>query len=151
FEPRLSLTGARADQRVRVAPGELGLVMTQLAARLAARAGIPLDTAGIEAAPVDAGFLGQLAERLWPARGRSLVVCGSQDVPTQVLCNFVNHVLGNYGAAVDLEHPSYQRQGGAGEMETLLRELRDGRVAALLVLDSNPVFDLPDAEALAAA
>src|SRR5688572_1155445 len=39
IESRLSLTGSNADQRLRVAPGELGHLATHLAAQLARRAG----------------------------------------------------------------------------------------------------------------
>jgi molybdopterin-containing oxidoreductase family iron-sulfur binding subunit len=148
FESRLSLTGAKADVRVCVAPGEISLLMTHLAWRLAARAGVPFETAGIEAAPVPAELLDRLAEKLWQARGRSLVVCGLQDVPAQVLCNFLNHLLGSYGTNADLALPSSQRQGSDAEVARLLRELREGRVGALFVLDSNPVYDLPGGDEL---
>ena len=30
------------------------------------------------------------------------MVCGIPDTGAQVLCNFVNHLLGNYGATLDL-------------------------------------------------
>src|SRR5262249_7931556 len=75
-------------------------------------------------------------------------VCGAQDVPAQVLCNFLNHLLGNYGATLDLALPSYQRQGSDAELARLLRELREGRVGALFVLDGNPVYDLPGGDEL---
>jgi len=150
-ESRLSLTGAKADQRLCIAPTELGLVMTHLAARLAAKGGMPFPVDGLAPSPVDAGILDQIAERVWQARGHSLIVCGSQEIATQILCNFLNQMLGNYGATVDLAHPSYQRQGVSGQMESLVQELRNGRVAALFILDSNPVFDLPGSDHLAAA
>jgi molybdopterin-containing oxidoreductase family iron-sulfur binding subunit len=150
-ESRLSLSGAKADQRLCIAPTEVGLVMTHLAARLAPRAGIEFSMGSIEPSPVGPDVLDQLAERLWQARGRSLIVCGSQDITNQVLCNFLNHVLGSYGTTVDLAHPSYQKQEASGQMETLLQDVQGGRVAALFVLDSNPLFDLPDSEHLAAA
>jgi molybdopterin-containing oxidoreductase family iron-sulfur binding subunit len=143
FESRLSLTGCRADERVRVAPGELGLLMTHLARRLAARAGVPFTAAGAEAPPVPEGLLDRLAERLWQARGGSLVVCGSQDVAEQLLCNLLNHLLDNYGATLDVARPSYQRQGDDAALEVLLGELRHGRVAALFLLGCNPAYDLP--------
>jgi molybdopterin-containing oxidoreductase family iron-sulfur binding subunit len=157
FESRLSLTGSKADERVRIAPGELGLVMTHLAQRLAGlriRASVneaqvlvmthlARRLAGAEAAPVADGLLDRLAERLWQKRGRSLVVCGSQDVAEQVLCNLLNHLLGNYGATLEVARPSYQRQGEDAALEVLLGELRAGRVAALFLLGCNPAYDLP--------
>lgn len=151
FESRLSLTGSNADQRVRIAPGELDLILTHLAARLATRAGVPLETAGIETSPIPTRLLDRLDSLLWQSRGRSLVLCGSQNVRSQILCNFINHLLGNYGTTLDVEHPSYQRQGNDRDVQTLLQELRDGKVSALFLYKSNPAYDLPGGEELARA
>jgi molybdopterin-containing oxidoreductase family iron-sulfur binding subunit len=150
-ESRLSLTGSKADERVCVAPEEIRAVLTRLAAAVAALAGAPVGAADEGLSPSLAGACDRLADRLWQARGRGLVLCGSQDVPTQVVCNFVNHLLGNYGATLDIERPSLQRQGSDRDLATLLHELNAGQVAALFILDSNPVYDLPDGEGLARA
>jgi len=153
FESRMSLTGSKADRRVRVAPAEIRLVLAHLAERLAPLdgAGRALRWSGLEKPPVPENLLHDLVDRLWQARGRSLVICGEQDVQVQVLCNFVNHLLGNYGATLDLEKRSYQRQGNDRELQALLREVYDGEVAALFLRGVNPVFELPGAHALAAA
>jgi molybdopterin-containing oxidoreductase family iron-sulfur binding subunit len=143
FESRLSLTGCKADERVPVAPGEMGLLMTHLARRLAARAGVPFADAEVENLPVAERLLDRLAHRLWQARGRSLVVCGSQNVAEQLLCNLLNHQLDNYGATLDVARPSYQREGDDAALEALLSELRRGGVAALFLLDCNPAYGLP--------
>jgi molybdopterin-containing oxidoreductase family iron-sulfur binding subunit len=155
FESRLSLTGSKADQRLCVRPGEIGLILSHLAARLARlapRAGLSLPHEPLEEPPVSGRFLDHLARVLWEGRPRSLVVCGSQDVSLQILTNFLNHALGNYEGpepTVDLARPSYQVQGNDGELETLLRELREGRVGALFVYQCNPVHDLPGGDTLA--
>ena len=151
FESRMSVTGSKADRRLRVAPGELGLVMSHLAQRLAAKAGNKLNWSGLGASPLEERELDALANRLWEARGKSLVVCGEQDVAVQVLCNFINHVLGNYGATLDLEKPSFQRQGSDRDLAGLLDELRAGKVAALFIAGVNPVFELPTGEEIAGA
>jgi len=151
FEARLSLTGSNADRRVLVGPGESSLVMSHLASRLAGKARIDLGAKDLEQAPVAHELLDELAENLWQNRERSLVVCDSQAVDEQVLCNFMNHVLSNYGTTVDLEQPSYQQQGTDPELDNLLREIRDDKVAALFVYQSNPVYDLPGGPALAEA
>jgi molybdopterin-containing oxidoreductase family iron-sulfur binding subunit len=147
IESRLSVTGSKADERVCIAPDEMGPIITHLAIGLAKRAGVLLGADG----PALAGPWDRLAERLWQARRRSVVLCGSQDVPTQVVCNFINHLLGNYGSTLDVERPSLQRQGSDQDLEVLLREIRERKLAALFVLDSNPVHDLPDGESLAQA
>jgi hypothetical protein len=92
----MSLTGSKADRRVRTAPGEMHANLAQLARRIAAN-----NASGDE-----------VAERLLRAHARSLVVCGTNDVHAQVLVNYINHLLGNYGATLDIDRPSRQRQGG---------------------------------------
>jgi molybdopterin-containing oxidoreductase family iron-sulfur binding subunit len=147
-ESRLSLTGSKADQRLRVSPGEVGLLLTHVAARLSALSGTQLETGTIEECPLASEVLQGITERLWRARGHSLVVCGSQDVATQVLCNYVNDLLGNYGSTIDVEEPSRQRAGDDRELARLTEELREGSVAALLVHGVNPVYDLPHGDEL---
>ena len=110
IESRLSLTGSNADRRLRVAPGEIGHLATHLAAKIAQRAGTPFATPGLAPTPSDAA-LEAIADRLWTARGRGLVVSGSQDVRVQALCNFINQTIGAYGATVDLARPSLSARG----------------------------------------
>jgi molybdopterin-containing oxidoreductase family iron-sulfur binding subunit len=146
-ESRLSLTGSKADHRLCVAPGELGLVMTHLARRVAEKSGMTW-VGELPPASVPAVFLDNLADRLWNARGRSLILCGSGDVGEQLVGNLLNHLLENYGRTLDVAQPSHQNQSDETDLKRLLNELRDGRVGALLVYRSNPLYDLPDAAAL---
>ena len=147
IESRLSLTGSNADRRLRAAPGEMGHLATHLAARLARRAGTPFAADGVAVSPAEAE-LDVAADRLWAARGRSLVVSASEDVRVQLLCNFMNQTIGAYGATLDLERPSHQRQGSDRDLAELRAELSRGDVQALVVAGVNPVYDLPDAATL---
>jgi len=151
LESRLSLSGAKADRRVRAAPHEVGPALERLTVALARVAGVAFRSGDGKVGAEVAAIVDDLALRLWQARGRSLVVCGSQDTDVQVLANLANHLLGSYGATLDIERPSLQRQGSDGDLATLLTELAAGRVAALLVAGCNPVFDLPGGAALAHA
>ncbi len=151
FEPRLSVTGSKADERFTVAPGDLGVLLTHLTRLVAKSAGVEVDWAEPDASPVPSAFLEQLANRLWRARGRSLVVCDSQDVHQQILANYLNQLLGNYGTTIDLDRPSWQTQGNDRELERLVGELQAGKVRALFVYGVNPAFDLPGGGALAGA
>ena len=150
FEPRLSVTGSKADRRVRVAPREIGPALSFLTARLAQKAGVAFSSS----APTDTHLvaaLTDLADRLWSARGKCLVVCGSQDIAAQAVCNFANHLLGNYGRTLDLERPSYQKQGSDSDLSRLLTDISAGKVAALFIAGVNPVYELPNGSQLAAA
>ncbi len=143
FESRLSVTGAKADRRVRVSPQELGESMVRLASRLARFAGAPFPLTVNDSASVQDAVLEDLAKKLWQARGRSLVVCGVQDVGLQVLANYMNELLENYGSTVDVARPSLQKGGNDRELQALLDELKGGKVAALFLYGVNPVYSLP--------
>ena len=149
FESRLSVTGSKADARYPLAPGEIGPVLNYLAAQLAQKAGSKLPWEAPADPPSLERPLDELASRLWENRGGSLVVCGVQDVPTQILCNYLNHILDNYGNTLDLEDASFQRQGNDRDWEQFVQELREGKVFAVLVDGVDPLSELPDGESLA--
>ncbi|MCC7176244.1 MAG: 4Fe-4S dicluster domain-containing protein [Bryobacterales bacterium] len=133
-ESRMSLTGTKADRRIPVSPAGMASLMAEVAAAVEGGAA--------------AGEAGEIAGRLLQAKGRSLVVCGSQDTALQMIANTINHALGNYGQTLDIVHPSRQRLGNDRELELLLRELEAGKVRVLLVAGANPVFELPGGEAV---
>ncbi len=133
FEGRMSLTGSNADRRIRLAPDEYGGVLSHLYC--------PTGQAGGESVDIAAGWRRRrspktsctaLADRLWDARGESLVLCDSQDVAVQVLVNAINHLLGNYGKTRRHRRPSRQRQGNDGDVLELVEELKSGKVSALV-------------------
>ena len=148
-ESRLSVTGAKADRRIRVSPQELDETAVRLAARVAKLAGTASPLAASAAANPSDALLDDLAQRLWQARGHSLIVCGSQDARVQMVVNYMNDLLGNYGATIEWERPSQQRSGNDRDLQALLDELKDGKVAALFLHGVNPVYDLPVGSALA--
>ena len=145
FESRVSLTGSNADQRVTVHPAEQTAWMSHLAAELAHRSSEAIEPPFAVAGPVPPP-VAAAAERLWQARGHALVVCGSQDLEAQILCNLLNHLLDGYGRCLDLEHPSQQKQGSDKALAELRQELAEGQVEALLIRGVNPVYDLPGGE-----
>ncbi len=147
FEARMSLTGSRADRRVRLAPWEIRGALEALVARLERKRrggheGVPTDVA---ASPE----IARLAVELWDARGASLVLCGSNDLAAQILANRANRILGNYGETLDLDAPSRQKRGDDGTLALLRKEIDSGAVDVLIVAGANPAYDLPDGEAFA--
>jgi molybdopterin-containing oxidoreductase family iron-sulfur binding subunit len=141
FEGRMSITGAKADQRICVSPSEMGAVMAGLAAAIASAAGVSHQLPPIPSTSIDPTVLRDIGERLWQARGRSLVVCGRNDVDAQVLANMINQLLDSYGSTIDLQSPSYQRQGSDKDLFALRDEMNAGKVAALFVYGVNPAYD----------
>ncbi|HJU84328.1 MAG TPA: TAT-variant-translocated molybdopterin oxidoreductase [Holophagaceae bacterium] len=150
IESGMSLTGANADTRVRVAPSEGVAFLEHLACAVEGLAGLsapaPLRTLEAKAK----AHAQDLAENLWAAKGRSLVLCGLNDLHAQILAARLNHLLENEGRTLDLARPSLQKQGDDAAADVLLAELAAGKVDALLVLGANPAYDLPGFEAAAA-
>ena len=154
-ESGFSVTGSNADQRLAVAPSELGDVAIALLACVARRAGaawasalphVPDAAAIVPEARVDA-----IAESLWQARGSSLVVSGSNDRDLQVVVAALNVLLGNIGHTVEVTRASLQRQGDDGALAALIPAMRGGEVGAVIIHGANPGYDHPDAGEFLAA
>jgi molybdopterin-containing oxidoreductase family iron-sulfur binding subunit len=151
FESRMTLTGSNADVRHRLHPGEMGLLLSHLLHRVAHLAGKNGSPAPLAASSIPAAALDALAARLWESRGKALVVCGANDVPTQTLVNHLNHLLDAYGNTLDLDRPSQQLRGDDRQTATLVEELAAGKAAGLFVADVDLVHDLPGGATIAKA
>jgi len=146
FESRLSLTGARADRRVRLAPWETATALAVLGGDLSRRAGreAPGRVPGASSLPpATRRALSDLAGELWARRGESLVVCGRNDRDAQLLTCWINELLDAPGATLDLAKPSLQRRGDDTALAALRDELLAGHVDLLVVAGCNPAYDLP--------
>ncbi|MDH3591514.1 MAG: molybdopterin oxidoreductase, partial [Planctomycetota bacterium] len=140
FEGRMSLSGANADRRYARTPAEIAGAIAQLGAAVAQATGA---TVPLRAEP--APEILALSKRLLAApRGRTLVVCGVDDVHAQRVVAWINHTLGNYGKTLETERLSRQRQGSRFDLADLQRELASGTVRVLIVAGCNPAYDLPD-------
>ncbi len=137
-ESHMSMTGSNADNRILVKPSEQGAAILALYNALAGGG-----ASSVNAKAADA--LKKVARQLQANRGKSLVISASNDINEQILVNKINELLGNYGSTIDFGKASLQRQGDEREVQALLKEMRGGRVDALIVFGANPAFDLPNA------
>ena len=152
LEGRMSLTGSKADRRFQLPAEEFGATLSRIAIDIGRLAGL----APPEGTAPSTGILSdsdeeELIERLWQARGASLIVSDSQDIAVQALVNYVNHALGNYGTTVDIQNPSRQRQGNDAEVATLVDDIEAGKITALLVAGTDLTHNLPGQESLRSA
>jgi MoCo/4Fe-4S cofactor protein with predicted Tat translocation signal len=134
FESVMTVTGSNADDRYLVKPSQLGTVAVAL-----------YNAIGGGSLPV--GSLGTLdkaiantARALMAAKGKALVVCGSNDPSVQMVVNAINEKLGSYGEIIDLNNPSNLHQGNDEEFVALVNEMKDGKVNALFTYNVNPVY-----------
>jgi len=154
FESRVSLTGTNADRRVTTAPRDLPLVLSALAERVARLKGQNAPWGQGPAPKTDPAVLDDVAKKLADApAGSAVVLCDVNDLATQRIAAYLNHVLesdnpSNPTRTVDLERPSLQKTGDDRALADLRAELAAGKVGALFIAGCNPLYDLPDADKL---
>lgn len=139
FESNMTLTGSNADYRIPVKASQQGLIAAAIYNSLAAKSGAPT-ISGIQ---IEVPFLDKAADALWNAKGKSLVVSGSNDPELQMVINAINQILGNYGSTIDLEKAAYYRQGNDQDMSDFIADVAAGSVDAVIFFNSNPVYDHP--------
>ncbi|MCC7125677.1 MAG: 4Fe-4S dicluster domain-containing protein [Acidobacteria bacterium] len=168
LEGRLTLTGANADQRIRVRDTHLAAIGAALAHELIVVRGIGPLAGNAEVAQalapyatatgIDQAVLMRLAGELAAARGRALVMAGGAASTSgagsaiELAALLLNYTLGAFEAGLFDEaaaSPVVPDTGAA--LAALADEMRAGGVDVLIVAGANPVYDAPGATAFADA
>jgi molybdopterin-containing oxidoreductase family iron-sulfur binding subunit len=137
-----SITGAIADHRLPLAPGQIALL-----ARMFARS-IGVSVPEVEdPAPFGkhAAWIEALARDLKQHGGSAIVVAGERQPPmVHALAHAMNHALGNAGRTVIQTEPVEAAPVNQIESLTeLVRDMEAGAVDILLMLGGNPVYTAP--------
>ena len=135
-ESHMSVTGSNADNRIMVKPSEQGTAIAYLYQQVQ---GTGASSGGLN--PKAESALKKLASQLTRARGKSLIVSGSNNPAEQELVNALNLSLGNYGSTLSFDSASLQRQGDETGLVTLVNEIKSGQVDTVIVRDCNPIFE----------
>ncbi len=136
FEALMSLTGSNADIRVPMTMGNAGKHLEALYSALNGTKG------GLELA---GNSIQQAAEDLLAAKGKSLVVCGSNNENDQMLVNSINMMLGNYGSTIDVDNHYMGQTADEKDFQKFLADAESGKYGAAIFLDSNPGYSHPKA------
>ncbi len=139
-----TLTGAMADSRRRVRPGQIAALAAALAGRLASH-GV---ATGAPAAPgpagVDDAWLDAVAADLAGARGRSAILCGpGQPAAVHAAVHALNTALGNVGRTIQTVSSRDALHSDAPALAELAHALHQGAVDTLVTLGGNPAYDAP--------
>jgi MoCo/4Fe-4S cofactor protein with predicted Tat translocation signal len=134
IETTLSVTGSNADYRLAVKPSQLSAAVVQLHNALSGGS-LPVSN------KVDAQFIKQTADWLSANKGKALVVCGVNDAPTQLVVNEINKWLGSYGTTIDNSTSNNMRQGDDEQFASLVNDMKEGKVGAILLYNCNPVYN----------
>ncbi|MEO8554381.1 MAG: oxidoreductase, partial [Kofleriaceae bacterium] len=149
-EAALTVTGGVADHRLRVRRSDVPQIASALLAEVAAT----MPNASAKTAPlisalrsggVHGAWIAALAKDLRAHAARSVVVVGDgQPAVVHALAHLINDALGNVGATVTFTEPVIYLAGTESHgLEPLVAALDAGIVAALVILDGNPVYTAP--------
>ncbi len=176
-EPRMSLTGAAADEWIAANPGTEGILALGIARHIVTQGGYqgadrdawqaalagytPANVA--EQTGVPAATVTRLADDFANA-APSLAIGGgaagnhSNGVDALVAVNALNYLAGNIGAEGGVIFnptpafgPTVSRQASYRTMLELAEDARQGRIEVLIVSNTNPAFNLPAAAGFAEA
>ncbi len=136
FESGMSLTGANADYRFPIKPSQQASVIVSLYNEIAKATGSTTYNA-----PAPAIDVSDLATKLLGAKGKSIVVCGINDTSLQIVVNSINTLLQNYGSTIDFAASLNIRKGLDEDMNTLIKEMNEGKIGAVVFYNVNPVYN----------
>jgi Fe-S-cluster-containing dehydrogenase component len=136
FESGMSLTGSNADQRRKIKPSDEKRLLTDLYNRIAEKTGA--DKLPGTNYKED---LSELANSLIAAKGKSIVISGTNSVDIQIIVNGINSLLGNYNECIDLNNNLKIASGTDSGMENLVTDLSNGKISGLFMYNVNPVYD----------
>jgi molybdopterin-containing oxidoreductase family iron-sulfur binding subunit len=137
-ESGLTLTGAMADHRLRIASSHVPALAAALAGRILGTDAYAALTPGLDVKPE---WIAECAADLLAHKGESLVVAGAhQPAATHALAYLMNAALGNIGRTIDFvaAEPS-----AAATIQQLAAAIQAGSVKTLLILGGNPVYNAP--------
>ncbi len=132
IESNLSLSGANADVRIPVQAAEKLNLLQNLYDTLT----------GISSPNIK---LKDIVPELLNAKGKSIVLCDTNDKSVQIVVNAINDLLENYGQTIDLTEPIFLKAGDDNAINQLIKDMNDGRVSALIINGVNPSYSLAKA------
>ncbi|GAB1307886.1 TAT-variant-translocated molybdopterin oxidoreductase [Urechidicola sp. KH5] len=136
FESNMTLSGANADKRYKVKPSE------QYAAMVKLYQGIVKGIATREAGPLADAVAGTVA-KVKAAGSKAVVVTGVQDKNIQLLALAINNAI--QSEAMNVAVTNNTRQGNNADVTQLIKDMNAGKVGALIINNSNPLYTLPNA------
>ncbi len=138
FETTMTITGSKADKRQPIRASDEKIILAALYGKLSEKLGKAIS--GVPESPVKIDFL---AEELFAAQGKSLVLSGSNELECQILVNAINLLLGNIGETIDFAHSVNLKKNDDAEFAQLMEQLNSGKPQGVIIFHANPVYDSP--------
>ena len=148
FESLLSVTGANADKRVPIMPGDQTQYVLRLYDKLLGYAN--KKSVNSQETKHDA-LLNQIAKELWSNKRKSLVVSGSDNTDLQVVINEINKLLNNYESTLSTKVISNVFSSQPQDVSDLILDMNNNKVGLIMFLNTNPAYTLANAQSFISA
>jgi len=137
-EPRVSVTGSNADERLAVQSRQVASVAADVLSQISPRGAPRKESAWPQ-------WVHAVARDLWAHVGTSLVVAGdAQPAVVHAMAHALNEVLGNVGRTVTYApSPIFEAGEGSHGIEALAAAMDAGDIGLLVVAGGNPVYTAP--------
>ena len=142
FESNMTLTGANADKRVIIKPSQQALAMTKL------YQAIVKGIATREASPLN-DAVQKAATQIKKAGKNAVVVTGVQDEQVQLMALAINNHI--QSSVIDVVATKNVRHGNDEKVAQLIKDMQAGKVGAVIMHNTNPVYTLPKGTAFTEA
>ncbi|WP_417881574.1 TAT-variant-translocated molybdopterin oxidoreductase [Xanthomarina gelatinilytica] len=137
FESNMSLTGANADKRVPLTPSQQKLALAKLYSEVVG------GSVSVDLPEHISTAISNAASQIKKAGSNAVVVTGIQDVNAQTVVLEINEYLNS--KAFDPATPIKTRQGNDKAVNTLIADMKAGKVGAIIMSGVNPLYTLPNA------
>ena len=141
FESLLSLTGANSDKRIPVNPEEQLKCMLYLLGKIEELKGVK-KSVNVQLDKYQK-TLDVIANELWVNKGKSLVLCGSNNKDEQIITNYINNLLDNYGKTILTQVRSNLFSSNDNDLDIVIQDALDGKVGAIITNDYNLAYHYP--------
>ncbi|HUJ42832.1 MAG TPA: TAT-variant-translocated molybdopterin oxidoreductase, partial [Opitutaceae bacterium] len=137
-ESGLTITGAMADHRLRLASSHVAALAAALAGRVLATDAYAALAPGLVVNPA---WIAECAADLLAHQGESLVIAGAhQPAAVHALAYLMNAALGNIGHTLDFVAVE---TSAAATIQQLAGAIKNGSVKTLIILGGNPAYNAP--------
>ncbi|WP_298363369.1 TAT-variant-translocated molybdopterin oxidoreductase [uncultured Lutibacter sp.] len=134
-ESNMTLTGANADKRLMVKPSEQNLALIKL------YQAVVKGVSTREASPLN-DLVNKVAGEIKAAGSKAVVVTGIQDKNAQLLALAINNHIAS--EVIDVVATKNVRKGNDAEVTQLVSDMNAGKIGAVIINNSNPVYTLPN-------
>ncbi len=135
-ESNMSLSGANADKRLVAKPSDVVFSLLNLYKEITG------NSVASTATPLDVEIK-KIAKALKKAGSKAVVMTGVNDVNAQLISLAINKALNS--EILDTTNSLNIRQGSFDQVQSLVADMKSGKVGGLLTVNVDPSYSLPNA------